>query len=74
MSQTLQALAEFTAARLVGDGNIEIKKVASLANAQTGDLVFVESDRHLEDALTLAAPAPSSPVSSPPVQPDESRC
>jgi UDP-3-O-[3-hydroxymyristoyl] glucosamine N-acyltransferase len=57
MSQTLQALAEFTAARLIGDGNIEIEKVASLAHAQTGDLVFVESDRHLEDALNSKASA-----------------
>src|ERR1017187_2329308 len=57
MSQTLHALAEFTAARLIGDGNIEIEKVASLAHAQTGDLVFVESDRHLEDALNSKASA-----------------
>ena len=57
MSQTLQALAEFTAARLIGDASIEIKKVASLAHAETGDLVFVESDRHLEDALNSNASA-----------------
>src|ERR1035438_8216970 len=41
MSQTLQALAEFTAARLIGDGSIEISKVASLALTGPGDLVFV---------------------------------
>src|ERR1019366_8884345 len=57
MSQTLQALAAFTAARLLGDGSIEIEKVASLAHAQPGDLVFVESDRHLEDALNSNASA-----------------
>ncbi len=57
MSQTLQALAEFTAARLIGDGSIEIDKVASIAHAQSGDLVFVESDRHLEDALNSHASA-----------------
>jgi UDP-3-O-[3-hydroxymyristoyl] glucosamine N-acyltransferase len=57
MSQTLQALAEFTAAHLIGDGNIEIEKVASLAHAQPGDLVFVESDRHLDEALNSNASA-----------------
>ena len=57
MSQTLQALAEFTAARLIGDGSIEISKVASLALTGPGDLVFVESDRHLEEALNSQASA-----------------
>jgi Kdo2-lipid IVA lauroyltransferase/acyltransferase len=28
MPQTLQALAEFTAARLIGDGNLEVARVA----------------------------------------------
>ena len=44
MPQTLQALAEFTASRLIGDGRIQIAKVASIAHAQPGDLVFVEMD------------------------------
>ena len=57
MSQTLQALAEFTAARLIGDGTIEIERVASIAHAQTGDLVFVESARHLEIAMKSRASA-----------------
>ena len=57
MSQTLQSLAEFTAARLIGDGSIEITKVASLVHAETGDLVFVESDRHLDEALGSNASA-----------------
>jgi|HubBroStandDraft_6_1064221.scaffolds.fasta_scaffold04411_7 UDP-3-O-[3-hydroxymyristoyl] glucosamine N-acyltransferase len=57
MPQTLQALAEFTAARLIGDGSILIDKVASVANAQTGDIVFVESARHLEIAMQSRASA-----------------
>jgi UDP-3-O-[3-hydroxymyristoyl] glucosamine N-acyltransferase len=57
MSQTLQALADFIAARLIGDGGIEIEKVASIAHAQTGDLVFVESARHLNEALNSNASA-----------------
>src|ERR1035441_1481435 len=57
MSQTLQALAQFTAARLIGDGSIAIEKVASIAHAGPGDIVFVESERHLEEALNSNASA-----------------
>jgi len=57
MSQTLQALAEFTAARLVGDGNLEITGVASIRNARPGDLAFVESEKHLAAALASQATA-----------------
>ena len=57
MPQNLQALAEFTAARLVGDGSIQIEKVASVAHARAGDLVFVESTRHLELAMQSRASA-----------------
>jgi UDP-3-O-[3-hydroxymyristoyl] glucosamine N-acyltransferase len=57
MSQTLQALADFIAARLIGEGNVEIEKVASIVHAQDGDLVFVESDRHLDEALNSNASA-----------------
>jgi UDP-3-O-[3-hydroxymyristoyl] glucosamine N-acyltransferase len=57
MPQTLQALAEFTASRLIGDGRIQITKVASIAHSQPGDLVFVELDRHLEDGMNSHASA-----------------
>src|SRR6478672_4417018 len=57
MPQTLQSLAEFTSARLVGDGQVEVSAVASIASAQPGDLVFVESDKHLGDALASKASA-----------------
>ncbi|MFZ1135242.1 MAG: UDP-3-O-(3-hydroxymyristoyl)glucosamine N-acyltransferase [Candidatus Korobacteraceae bacterium] len=57
MPQTLQALAEFTASRLIGNGRIEIGRVASIALAQAGDLVFVEHDRHLEEAMNSHASA-----------------
>jgi UDP-3-O-[3-hydroxymyristoyl] glucosamine N-acyltransferase len=57
MPQTLQALAEFTASRLIGNGRIQINRVASIAHAQPGDLVFVEFDRHLEDAMNSHASA-----------------
>jgi UDP-3-O-[3-hydroxymyristoyl] glucosamine N-acyltransferase len=57
MSQTLQALAEFTASRLIGDGRVEISRVASVINAESGDLVFVGSARHLELAMNSRASA-----------------
>jgi len=57
MPQTLHTLAEFTASRLIGDGRIEIDKVASIGHAQPGDLVFVDSERNLEDAMNCHASA-----------------
>ena len=57
MSQTLQALADFTLSRLIGDKRIEISRVASVATAQPGDIVFVESARHLELAMRSHASA-----------------
>ena len=47
MPHTLQALADFTAARLIGDGNIEINKVASIAQLNPATLVFVQDEKHL---------------------------
>src|SRR5208337_1927005 len=57
MPQTLQSLAEFTSARLVGDGQVEVSAVASIASAGQGDLVFVESEKHLAEALACEASA-----------------
>ena len=57
MPQTLQKLAEFTAARLIGPGNLEIKKVASIEQARLGDLVFVQEEKDLPAALACAASA-----------------
>ncbi len=57
MPQTLQSLAEFTATRLIGDGNLEITTVASIAQAQPGALVFVQDEKHLEPALASSASA-----------------
>jgi UDP-3-O-[3-hydroxymyristoyl] glucosamine N-acyltransferase len=57
MPQTLQALADFTASRLIGNGNLEISRVASIKSAQRGDLVFVESAHNLELAMSSQASA-----------------
>src|SRR5208337_2179297 len=57
MAQTLQALAEFTATRLIGDGNIEVSRAASIGQAQPGDLIFVQDENPLEEALNSRASA-----------------
>jgi len=57
MPHTLHELAEFTAARLVGDGNLEVAKVASIAQAQPGDVVFVQDEKDLSSALASRASA-----------------
>jgi len=57
MPQTVQTIAVFTASRLIGDGTVEISRVASIASAQPGDLVFVQDDRHLDAAVQSKASA-----------------
>jgi UDP-3-O-[3-hydroxymyristoyl] glucosamine N-acyltransferase len=57
MPQTLQSLAEFTATRLIGDGDLVITSVASIGQAQAGDLVFVQDEKFLEQALASSASA-----------------
>jgi UDP-3-O-[3-hydroxymyristoyl] glucosamine N-acyltransferase len=57
MPQTLQSLAEFTATRLIGDGDLEITTVASIAQAQPGTLVFVQDEKRLAQALDSPASA-----------------
>jgi UDP-3-O-[3-hydroxymyristoyl] glucosamine N-acyltransferase len=57
MPQTLQSLAELTSARLVGDGQVEVSRASSIASAQPGDLVFVEAEKHLANALASPASA-----------------
>lgn len=57
MSHTVQEVAEFTASRLIGDGSIIVSKVASIAQAQPGDLVFVQDQKDLGSALSSGAGA-----------------
>ncbi len=57
MPHTLQEIADFVSARVMGDGSIVVTKLASIAQAQPGDLVFVESEKHLAEALTSQASA-----------------
>lgn len=57
MPQSLQTIAVFTASRLIGDGSVEISQLASVEHAKPGDLVFVQADRYLDDALNSQASA-----------------
>lgn len=57
MPHTLQDLAEFVSGRVLGHGNVEVLRVASIESARSGDLVFVESEKHLEEALVSSASA-----------------
>jgi UDP-3-O-[3-hydroxymyristoyl] glucosamine N-acyltransferase len=57
MPHTLQELAEVAAARLIGDGKIQVNKVAGIAQAQPGDLVFVQDQKDLAQALGSHATA-----------------
>src|SRR5512146_894161 len=57
MKTTLMALAQEIAARLVGEGAVEVESVASIASAKPGDLVFAEEEAALSQALASRATA-----------------
>lgn len=57
MPHTVQEIAEFVTARLIGDGNPVVTKLASIAKARHGDLVFVQDEKHLAAALASKASA-----------------
>ena len=55
--RTAAEIAKAVGARVVGDAHVQLAGVASIANAATGDLVFVEDEKHLGDALQSRASA-----------------
>jgi UDP-3-O-[3-hydroxymyristoyl] glucosamine N-acyltransferase len=55
--RSLRQIAEFTHARVVGDGAIEISGISSIQGASPGDLVFVEDEKNLSSALKSRASA-----------------
>jgi UDP-3-O-[3-hydroxymyristoyl] glucosamine N-acyltransferase len=57
MPRTLKEVAEFAACLLIGDGSVMVAKVASIAQAQAGDLVFVQDQKDLAPALASRASA-----------------
>ena len=57
MGRSIKDIAEHVGARLIGDDRAEISGVASIANAASGNLVFVEDEKHLASALSSNASA-----------------
>ena len=57
MKRSLQQIAEAVEARLQGDGSVEVGGVASIGSASQDDLVFVEEDKYLLQALQSGAGA-----------------
>ena len=57
MKYSLQQIADAVQARLRGDGSIQIRAVASVVSAKQDDLVFVEHEKYLAQALKSAAGA-----------------
>jgi len=57
MSRTTGELAAVLHVRLIGDATVEITSIASIASAQSGDLVFVDDPRFLAAAKRCLASA-----------------
>jgi UDP-3-O-[3-hydroxymyristoyl] glucosamine N-acyltransferase len=53
----LKKLAELLPARLVGKGDVEIHGVSSIGSASAGNLIFVEEEKKLQQALESGASA-----------------
>ncbi len=57
MSATLQELAAVTKSQIVGDASLKVSCVASIPRASSRDLVFCESEKFFEEALSSNAAA-----------------
>jgi UDP-3-O-[3-hydroxymyristoyl] glucosamine N-acyltransferase len=55
--RSLAEIAKAIEATLVGDGAVKVGRVASIASAEPGDLVFVDDPKHLDSALQSPASA-----------------
>jgi UDP-3-O-[3-hydroxymyristoyl] glucosamine N-acyltransferase len=57
MKRSVKEIAEFLGARLVGSETVKLSGMASLRSAAPSDLVFVEEEKKLAEALASAAGA-----------------
>jgi UDP-3-O-[3-hydroxymyristoyl] glucosamine N-acyltransferase len=57
MKRRVAEIAEGVGARVIGDANVQVTAVSSIAAASTGDLVFVDGERNLGAALQCGASA-----------------
>jgi UDP-3-O-[3-hydroxymyristoyl] glucosamine N-acyltransferase len=55
--RSVQEIATYVQARLLGDGTVRLSGIASIQSASAGDLVFVEVERNLGTALDSPAAA-----------------
>lgn len=57
MKRTLKEVAAFVQARLVGESTVEVEGVASIRSASANDLVFVQDEKALSEAVGSRAAA-----------------
>src|SRR5579862_4698258 len=57
MKRSLHSIAQSLQLQLIGDGNVEVGGIASIAEASPSDLVFVEDVKHFAAALESRAAA-----------------
>jgi UDP-3-O-[3-hydroxymyristoyl] glucosamine N-acyltransferase len=55
MKRTAKDLSEYLGCELEGDATIEVSGIAAPARARAGDLIYVETQRHLGPAVASAA-------------------
>ena len=55
MTRTIKELADFLGCAVEGDGAAQVSAVASPASAGPGDLIYVDSPRHLDEAAASRA-------------------
>ncbi len=71
MSITVRELAAWVEGEVVGNGDQQIDRACPLADAEPGDITFVEDDRHLHDwhvsRASAAVVRPSVPVNGRPL-------
>ena len=65
MTVTVRQLAEWVRGELLGDGELHIANARTLAEAEPGDITFVEHDRHLAAWHNSRASAAIVPLSVP---------
>lgn len=57
MRHSVKDVAEYVHARVVGAGDIELTGISSIVSASPGDVVFVEDEKHLCQAIESGASA-----------------
>jgi UDP-3-O-[3-hydroxymyristoyl] glucosamine N-acyltransferase len=57
MKRSLEEIAQAVGARLIGNGRVEVSAVASIQSASRDDLVFVDDEKYLPEALRSGAGA-----------------